>query len=142
MLRLYRRPAPAATELARARVAGLRGPVAEPASEPSAVPVAVESAQGADEPAPAGRAGWVQRWLPDRLVPLAVHGARLDPGRRGVAAVAVVVLLAGVVAGFAVWRSRPRPVAVATRSPVAPPGQVARVGPTVVVAVAGGVRRP
>ncbi len=47
------------------------------------------------------------RWLPDAL-----RGARLDPGRRGALAVIAIVVLAAVVAGVLVWRSRPVPVPV------------------------------
>lgn len=153
MPRTYRRPAPAATALARARVARLHGPSPDPLSWASATAVALDSVEQVVEPvrtddpvaaapAEADPPGWLRRHLPDRLIPVAFRAARLDPGRRGVVAVALVALLAGAVAGYAVWRSRPRPIAVAMRAPAASRFTAVRVGPTVVVAVAGAVRRP
>lgn len=83
-------------------------------------------------------AGWIER-----LVPATLRGARLDPGRPGVVAVAVVAVLAAALACFVVWRARPQSVPVAV--PPAPPASAVTrrsTGPAVVVAVAGGVRRP
>jgi competence protein ComEA len=87
------------------------------------------------------------RWV-EEFVPASLRRARLDPGWRGVAALAVVALVAAAAAGFGVWRARPRPVEItapplvstARASARASPGRSA--GPSVVVAVAGGVRRP
>ena len=76
------------------------------------------------------------------------RSGRVDPGRRGVAALAVVALLAAALAGFVVLRARPDEVApppvVATGVPV--PGSSAAASPTpgleVVVSVGGKVARP
>lgn len=78
-----------------------------------------------------------------RHVPTPLRAPRLDPGRRGLAAVALVAVLAAAVAAFGVWRSRPQPIEVAT-PPVTAPAAAPSTSPTatVVVAVAGGVRRP
>ncbi|WP_431962794.1 ComEA family DNA-binding protein [Nocardia sp. bgisy134] len=53
-----------------------------------------------DEP-PRGP-GWWERFVPERF-----HGARIDPGRRGVLALAVVGLAAVLVATVVVFRERP-----------------------------------
>jgi competence protein ComEA len=67
-----------------------------------------------------------------------------DPGRRGVAALAVVAVLACVVAGWSAWRARPRPEPV--RAVQVSAGVLGGPSPSpateVVVAVAGAVRRP
>ncbi len=81
--------------------------------------------------------GWVER-----IVPAALRGARLDPGWPGVLAIGFVVVVAVALAAFVVWRARPHAIVVSAapvpiESPAAPSA-----GPTVVVAVAGGVRRP
>jgi competence protein ComEA len=75
--------------------------------------------------------------------------AMADPGRRGVAALAVVALLACLVAGWSAWRARPQaePVdAVRVRagaSPLSGHGASASAPSSeVVVAVGGAVRRP
>lgn len=76
-------------------------------------------------------------------MPSSLRGARMDPGRRGIAAVAAVALLAAALAAFGVWRSRPQPIDVATPRVIAPTAAQSRSSaPAVVVAVAGGVRRP
>ena len=71
----------------------------------------------------------------------------VDPGRRGVAALAVVAIVACAVAGWAAWRARPQvePVGAVRVSAGAPPlGDARAPSPPadVVVAVAGAVRRP
>lgn len=75
------------------------------------------------------------RPLADGLPPV-----RLDPGRRGVAALAGVALAAVAVTGVVVWRARPRPVDLGL------PPALASAAPTaaalLVVDVAGDVRRP
>jgi competence protein ComEA len=109
------------------------------------------SAGRATDPWPAASAGaWrsPRRSWRDRLggafealIPASLHGARLDPGRRGVAAIAVIAVLAATLAGVAAWRARPEPVIVSAPVPdevSASPGG----GPVVVVAVTGKVRRP
>ncbi|MGV9615287.1 ComEA family DNA-binding protein [Nocardia xishanensis] len=53
-----------------------------------------------DEP-PRG-SGWWERFVPERF-----HGARIDPGRRGVLTLAVVGLAALIVATVVVFRERP-----------------------------------
>ena len=87
----------------------------------------------------------------DPVIPSALErwrAGRLDPGRRGVAALALVAVLAALLAGSVVLRGRPQPVApppvVAAGVPVqgpgaAPPTQAAE---QVVVSVGGKVRRP
>jgi len=91
-----------------------------------------------------------------RLVPEGLAGARIEPGRRGAAMLLVLALLAAALVGAVTWRSRPDPVEVAPPAPVAvapaapvSAGQIgapaARPGgasATIVVAVAGKVRRP
>jgi competence protein ComEA len=77
--------------------------------------------------------------LAERL-PETVRSGRLDPGRRGAAALAAVAAFALLVTGAVVWRGRPHPVdlpapAVTTRS--ATPAAA-----LLVVDVAGNVRRP
>lgn len=70
---------------------------------------------------------------------------RLDPGRRGAAALVAVALLAAAVAGVVAFRSRPQEVVVpAVEAAGAPlPGASAgAAGGEVVVAVAGKVRTP
>ena len=66
--------------------------------------------------------------------------ARLDPGRRGAAALLALAVAALAVTAFVVWRGRPRPVVVApppvtVSTPSAPAASL-------VVDVAGDVRRP
>jgi competence protein ComEA len=101
---------------------------------------------GPDEEAPAvGTASpWGEperRWL--ALVPSVLRGAVVDPGRRGLVAVAAVAVIAALVAGWAAWQARP------VAQPVGAQVQAVRVAPSaaasaalVVVAVAGKVRRP
>lgn len=161
----YRRPDPAATAVARTRLEQLSEPEsARPSAAnlwptPTAADLRMaaqaglpptgpppELAERLDPPRPAVPSRLAVRWSQwlDGFVPASLRGARLDPGRRGVAALAAVAVLAAAVAGIGVWRSRPRAVEV-----TAPPVVTARPsalhssnGPTVVVAVAGGVRRP
>jgi competence protein ComEA len=75
------------------------------------------------------------------LVPESLRGSRLDPGRRGVVAIAVVALFAATVAGVVAWRARPETIPVPTPLPDTASGSPAS-APVVVVAVAGKVRRP
>lgn len=77
----------------------------------------------------------------EALVPAALRGSRLDPGRRGVVVIAVIALLAAVIAGIGAWRARPDPEPVAVPAPEQ--GSTSpSTGPLLVVAVAGKVRRP
>lgn len=94
---------------------------------------------GTPLPEPAGR--WSTWW--SRHMPSSLRDARLDPGGRGIAAVAAVAVLAAVLAAIGVWRSRPQPIEVGAPPVTAPtPAVSATSTATVVVAVAGGVRRP
>jgi competence protein ComEA len=91
-------------------------------------------------------------WLPDEQAPPVADrapaaigglGLLLDPGRRGLLALAVVAVAAALVAGLLLWRSRPTEVAAPAVERVgaavaASPGA----GGEVVVSVAGKVRRP
>lgn len=81
------------------------------------------------------------------LLPPAVLAGRLDPGRRGAAALVLVALTGAVVAGVVVTRGRPQevvvPAVVATGVPL--PGASPTAEPPaadVVVAVGGKVARP
>jgi competence protein ComEA len=67
----------------------------------------------------------------------------LDPGRRGVRALAAVAVLAVAVAGFLAWRARPQVEPVGTRTePSAATSASSGASGAVVVAVTGRVRRP
>jgi competence protein ComEA len=78
--------------------------------------------------------------------PVAVRRAlaALDPGRRAVHVLTVVALIAAVVVGFLVWRSRPRAEPVpAVAAPAAGSAFAATPSPaTIVVSVIGRVQRP
>jgi competence protein ComEA len=87
------------------------------------------------------------RWT--GALPVAVRSARLDPGRRGAAALVVVALLSAAVTGAVVLRGRPQEIAVAVPEVVrsgAPlstgPSPSPAPGDEVVVAVAGKVVQP
>jgi len=119
--------------------AGANWPTDSTAVPPPSRPLAPAGADSADPLPPdlPSDSPW------SRLIPTSLRGARLDPGRRGIAAVAVVAVLAAALAAFGVWRSRPEPIEVATPQVMAPTAAPsASAAPTVVVAVAGGVRRP
>lgn len=100
-------------------------------------------------------AGGPSRW--DRWVPVSLRNARLDPGRRGAAALVLVVVAAALAAGVGVWRDRPiaepappwatvaAPLASAEPGGGEPGGGVPdtrQPGAPLVVSVAGKVRRP
>jgi competence protein ComEA len=70
--------------------------------------------------------------------PRALPPLRLDPGHRGVAALAALAVAALAVTGVVVWRARPRPVDLVAPPVVASPATAAGL----VVDVAGDVRRP
>ena len=127
---LVSRPAPPAS-----------GVPAAPFDESPTVPIPVQ----AIPPRP-GRAG---RRFTDRWLPRSWRDVRIDPGRPGALAVVLVGVLAAVVAAVGVWREAPRAEPVAdlpvqvTTSAAAAPSAVPAVEPeTLVVAVAGKVRRP
>ena len=137
-------------------------PEAQPRAGPRWSPVegrVVGAAVGPLEPAlePPGRAGAVLR----RLAPAAWRGARLDPGRPGATALALVAAVAAVVAAVGVWLERPRaePVpdlpavtvsapdadssAASARTTAAPTAAAPTPPPApLVVSVSGKVRRP
>ncbi|HYT09786.1 MAG TPA: ComEA family DNA-binding protein [Mycobacteriales bacterium] len=109
------------------------------------------SSPDAQSPAqPVGDGPLAARWesLVERWSPEGLRGARLDPGRRGAAALAAVVLVSATVVSVLVWRSRPEPEPVrpppVLAAPAAPsvtaPGAAS--APSLVVAVTGRVRRP
>jgi competence protein ComEA len=74
------------------------------------------------------------------LVPEGLRGGRWDPGRRGVAALAAVAVLAALVTGAVLLRGRPHEVPATLPSAAASPAGPG--GPVVVVDVAGKVHRP
>ena len=80
--------------------------------------------------------------LAGQLLPVGVRGGRFDPGRRGAAALLVVVLLSASVVGALAWRSRPQAEPVRAPAVVAAPTPARSAAPAVVVAVTGRVRRP
>lgn len=88
-----------------------------------------------------------RRRSPARLLPESWRAARIDPGRPGATALALVAALAAVVAAVGVWSERPRaePVpalpAVTVGDTAAPAASAAPAGP-LVVSVSGKVRRP
>ncbi|WP_308259222.1 ComEA family DNA-binding protein [Pseudonocardia sp. H11422] len=93
-----------------------------------------------------GRTGAaLRRWVPERW-----RGARLDPGRCGATALALVAAVSAVLAAVGVWSDRPRaePVAVlpsvalSTADPVAAPATAEPTAGPLVVSVAGKVARP
>ena len=90
---------------------------------------------------PVERSGRRVRAAVEAALPESLRGARLDPGRRGVAVIAVIALLAAAIAGLAAWRARPAPEPLGVPTP--DHGSISpSAGPVVVVAVAGKVRRP
>ena len=94
-----------------------------------------------------------ERWLPKSW-----RGARMDPGRPGALALALVAAVAAVLAAIGVWRDRPvaeAPPALTVAGaagagsfgeqaggPAPPPGRPPTTGAQLVVSVAGKVRRP
>lgn len=71
------------------------------------------------------------------VLPEALRGARLDPGRRGVVVLVVVALIAAAVAGISMWRARP-----STEPLAAPIAEQTEPAAQLIVAVAGKVRKP
>ncbi len=114
-----------------------------PADDPPTVPIPL-----LPSPPRSGRRG--ARRFADRWLPAAWRDVRIDPGRPGALAVVLVGIVAAVVAAVGVWREAPRaepvadlPVQVTTTAAAAAPSAVTAVEPeTLVVAVAGKVRRP
>jgi competence protein ComEA len=94
-----------------------------------------------------------RRWvaLRERWVPAWLRGARLDPGRPGATALALVAAAAALLAAAGVWADRPRSepltalpaVTVVAPDPAAPaPAPTAGPPAPLTVAVAGSVARP
>ena len=117
------------------------GVPAASADDSPTVPIPVQ----AIPPRP-GRAG---RRFTDRWLPRSWRDVRIDPGRPGALAVVLVGVVAAVVAAVGVWREAPRaepvpdlPVQVTTSAAAAPSAVTAVEPETLVVAVAGKVRRP
>lgn len=121
-------------------------PVTAPSQEREAIPAArIGLATGDERAGPDRRTGpsrWgLARWFGE---------TRLDPGRRGAAALVVIALLAVAFVGVLTWRSRPQETVVeppslaagsaASGRPSAPPASGSPA--EIVVAVAGKVRRP
>lgn len=81
------------------------------------------------------------------MLPESWRRARIDPGRPGATALALVAALAAVVAAVGVWSERPRATAVPALPAVtvgdtaAPTASAAPAGP-LVISVSGKVRRP
>ncbi|WP_246281732.1 ComEA family DNA-binding protein [Fodinicola acaciae] len=94
-----------------------------------------DSGENAERPAGIDWTEPKSRWLPQAL-----RGALVNPGRRGLAALVAVMLLAAALAGWAAWRSRP--VAEPAEQLKVVPSRAAATAQLVVVAVAGKVRRP
>jgi len=111
-----------------------------------------ESVAARPEAAPAPPSSGSRAWLP-----AVVRGARIEPGRRGAAVLAIVAVAAALIVGLFVWGARPRaepvaalPVVSVTEAqsarPAPPSGAVAPSATAppamVVVSVVGKVARP
>lgn len=129
-------PRPSTSDTATERLRAVLG--LAPASTPDTKPLDESTPSSVDRQG--GR--WRARFA--RLLPAGLHGARVDPGRRGAGVLVLVVLLSAAAVGMLGWRSRPqaepvRPPAVVTPAAADPSSATA---PTMVVAVTGRVRRP
>lgn len=71
-----------------------------------------------------------------------LDGARVDPGRRGLASLVAVAGAVLLLAGGLAWWSEPRPEPVPVPRPAAPVVRTSASSELMVVAVAGRVRRP
>jgi len=144
--RVSRRDPHPATE----RLSGLLGERPPPPDAPGA-DTGLSELLSAVEPEPRGRGrlhAVLRRLLPERW-----KGARLDPGRPGATALALVAIGAALVAAVGVWSQRPRaePVdtlpVVSADAPARTPSPTPAATPTpapgpLVVSVSGKVRRP
>ncbi|MGI5131733.1 ComEA family DNA-binding protein [Pseudonocardia sp. CA-107938] len=140
----------------------LRSPYDEPPGRPPPAPddpgsawtAWVEESVGERSAVPPPRAAPAASG-PRAWLPAALRGARIDPGRRGAALLAVVAVAAALIAGLFVWGGRPRTEPVAalpvvsvaethnSGSPPASGAPTATPTPTpVVVSVVGKVVRP
>ena len=118
------------------------------------LPPAPGSGELGDLPGPAPRRSGAAGLLSVDRLPVALRTGRLDPGRRGAAALVVAALLAALVAGGVLLRGRPEEVLVPQvlssgsplpgASPEPAPGPGGPGGPAgeVVVSVTGKVVRP
>lgn len=113
------------------------GPSADPEEPPTEPLLAVRAV----------RTGRIRDVL-DRWTPESWRGARVDPGRLGATALALVAAVAAVLAAVAVWSERPRAEPLAALPAVAVPGVAAgdasAPGPPspLVVSVSGKVQHP
>ena len=130
------------------------GPPLAPAPAPASGVLPALPGPG-ELPGPAGLPGPAVRGSGlASLLPVALRTGRLDPGRRGAAALVVAALLAAVVAGGVLLRGRPQevlapqvlssgsPVPGTSAEPADAPGGPGGPGGEVVVSVAGKVVRP
>ena len=100
-----------------------RPPIAPPgswaAAEPSTVPIPIDEQPAAAEPTGTGLDGpasgedgggarWRARALLDRCWPATWRSARVDPGRPGATALALVAVAAALLAAVGVWAERPQ----------------------------------
>jgi competence protein ComEA len=116
----------------------------EPAPDPEVV-ARLDRVLGREPPDPVPAPVPLPEWDADRELPSLperLRAARRDPGRRGVAALALVGLVAAAVSGAVVLRARPHEVAV--QQGAAPPRGVVSSTPAgqLVVFVGGRVARP
>ena len=138
-----RRSVPAAeleaVATARVRHLGSPAPAGWVPAEPT--PIAPRETEVAARPAAAA--------VRDRL-PLAVRGVVVEPRARALAGIVVVLVLGLLLGGLLIWRGRPASEAIPTVQRSGPPVSAASVSPTasstsgstLVVHVAGAVRRP
>lgn len=122
-----------------------------PGADPPTVPLPLVAPDPDDRSAEGTATGpRLRSRITTALLPAAWRGARIDPGRPGATALALVAALAAVAAAVGVWLDRPRaePVAAlpavvvteATDAP-APTGDPVPAGP-LVLSVSGKVARP
>lgn len=141
-----RRPAP--DEVAAARLAGLRtAPAPEldegwvpPPAEPPSSPAPQRSWSYTEQ-----SGGVLESDLNEQPPTLVerLRAGRLDPGRRGVAALALLAVLAAGITGYVVLRGRPQSVqASQVLAPGAPVGTPAPATGALVLAVSGDVHHP
>ncbi|MGE0296007.1 MAG: helix-hairpin-helix domain-containing protein [Pseudonocardia sp.] len=109
-------------------------------SDPPTIPLPVVPAVGAPGGSLVGRLGrWVRRFAPAGAI-----AARVDPGRPGATALALVAAAAAVLAAAGVWLERPRAEPVDALPAVTTGAAAGEAAPTgsIVVSVTGKVRTP
>jgi len=134
-------PADALEAVATARVRHLGSPAPVGWVPPEPTPIAPRETGVAARPAAAA--------VRDRL-PLAVRGVVVEPRARALAGIVGVLVLGLLLGGLLIWRGRPASEPVPTVQRSGPPVSAASVSPTasstsgstLVVHVAGAVRRP